>query len=223
MTDEPHSDEQSPEALLVGLLVILAFVTGVVDAVSFLRLDQVFVGNMTGNVLVLGFAVAGSPGFSWSTSLAALVAFVAGAAMTARLPPASRSRMLAGVVGVEAALCIAATLLTVVSDASAARYASTVLLALAMGAQNAVVRGLAVPDMTTTVLTTTLTALAADGPGRTGPASPSMRRVGAVLAMLAGAVTGALLVLETSTPWALGVAVAALGVVSLAGFRVRFG
>ena len=60
------------------------------------------------------------------------------------------------------------------------------LLALAMGGQNAVVRRLAVPDLTTTVLTLTVSGLVAD----TTSQSVRGRRLISVLAMLGGALTG---------------------------------
>jgi len=59
------------------------------------------------------------------------------------------------------------------------------------------VRRLAVPDLTTTVLTMTLTGLAADSKLAGGSGKGSARRIAAVLAMLAGALAGALL-LKTS-------------------------
>src|SRR3979409_679576 len=61
------------------LLLALTVVTGVVDAVSILRLGRVFVANMTGNVVFSGFALVGAPGFSLSASLAALAGFLVGA------------------------------------------------------------------------------------------------------------------------------------------------
>jgi uncharacterized membrane protein YoaK (UPF0700 family) len=68
---------------------VLTVVTGVVDAVSILRLGRVFVANMTGNVVFSAFALVGAPGFSLSASLAALGGFLVGAlgggAMTGRL------------------------------------------------------------------------------------------------------------------------------------------
>src|SRR6202042_1659950 len=59
-------------------LFLLTVNTGVVDAVSILSLGRVFVANMTGNVVFVGFAAAGAPGFSLSASLWALGGFVAG-------------------------------------------------------------------------------------------------------------------------------------------------
>jgi uncharacterized membrane protein YoaK (UPF0700 family) len=67
------------------------------------------------------------------------------------------------------------------------------LLALAMGLHNASVRKLAVPDMTTTVLTLTLTGLAADSSLAGGQNPRLPRRLLAVALMLLGALAGALL------------------------------
>src|ERR1700734_3490420 len=58
----------------------LTVVTGLVDSVSILRLGRVFVANMTGNVVFVGFAVAGAPGFALGASLVALAGFLVGAA-----------------------------------------------------------------------------------------------------------------------------------------------
>ena len=60
----------------------LTVVTGLVDAVSYLALGHVFVANMTGNVVFLGFAVAGAPGLS---APAALAAFLIGASAGGRI------------------------------------------------------------------------------------------------------------------------------------------
>jgi uncharacterized membrane protein YoaK (UPF0700 family) len=95
----------------------------------------------------------------------------------------------------------------------------TVLLALAMGAQNATARKLAVPDMTTTVLTLTLTGLVAHPSDLGRPGSHTLRRVAAIAAMLAGAISGALIVLDTSIGWALGAATAHLAAVAVATRR----
>jgi len=70
---------------LPPLLLALTAVTGLVDAVSILRLGRVFVANMTGNVVFTGFAIVGAPGFSLSASLFALAGFLA-ATVTARRP-----------------------------------------------------------------------------------------------------------------------------------------
>jgi uncharacterized membrane protein YoaK (UPF0700 family) len=57
-------------------MLMLTVLTGVVDAVSILSLGRVFVANMTGNVVFVGFALAGASGFSLSASLSALAGFL---------------------------------------------------------------------------------------------------------------------------------------------------
>jgi uncharacterized membrane protein YoaK (UPF0700 family) len=76
---------------------------------------------------------------------------------------------------------------------------TTAILAVSFGLQNATVRRMAAPDLTTTVLTLTLTGLAADSHLAGGPGARPHRRLGSVLAMLAGAAAGTLL-LQITTP-----------------------
>ncbi|MEU8920594.1 YoaK family protein [Kitasatospora sp. NPDC048545] len=192
---------------LVPMLLVLTVVTGVVDAVSYLELGHVFVANMTGNVVFLGFALAGAPNLSATASLAALAAFLLGALTgghLARRLPGHRGRLLATAVGVQSGLVAVSTVLAAVvgHTADPVRYTLIGLLGFAMGGQNAVVRALKVPDLTTTVLTMTITALAAD---RTG-----LRRLASAGWMFAGALLGALLVLHANVPTALGLALALL-------------
>ena len=203
-------NQHQGEASLVPMLLVMTGVTGAIDAVSILRLGHVFVANMTGNVVFLGFALARASGFSVSASLVALGAFLVGAAIGGRLPPLAPRRALTRMATSEAVLVIVAAALAAAATGTVARYVMTTLLALAMGGQNAIARKLAVPDLTTTVLTLTLTGLAADRPDLSKPNSHSARRFAAVTAMLAGAVLGALLVLNTSPAWALGGAAAPL-------------
>ena len=95
------------------------------------------------------------------------------------------------------------------------RGAVAALLATAMGIQNAVARRLAVPDLTTTVLTMTLTAIAADLRSESWRRF-SVRRLLVVGTMFVGAVTGAELVLHGRTAVALGLAFGLLALVSSA-------
>src|SRR4051795_9778115 len=66
------------------LLVSLTVVTGLVDAFSYLMLGHVFVANMTGNVVFLGFALAGVGEISIAASLVAVMAFALGATVGGR-------------------------------------------------------------------------------------------------------------------------------------------
>ena len=74
---------------LPPLLIVLTVVTGVVDALAYLRLGHVFVANMTGNVVFLGFAAGGASGLSVPGSLLALACFLPGGIAAGRLAAVS--------------------------------------------------------------------------------------------------------------------------------------
>ena len=136
---------------LPALLLVLTMITGLVDAVSYLELGHVFVANMTGNVVFLGFAVADAQDFSIPASLVAITAFLAGALAGGRLGSSvgqHRARFLASATRIQIALVgVALVISAVVShpDGNAGGYALIALLALAMGLQNATARRLGVP------------------------------------------------------------------------------
>lgn len=177
------------------VLVVLTFVTGIVDAASYLGLGHIFTANVTGNIVLLGFALAGAGQVSIIASLLSLAAFLAGAAAggrLARILEATGNRWVVTVLAAESGLVVVAALLAAL-PAHVLQYLIVILLALAMGVRNATVRRLAVPDLTTTVLTLTLTGLAADTQFPGGGAPNAARRIAAVLAMIAGAFVGALL------------------------------
>ncbi|MFD3696290.1 YoaK family protein [Streptomyces sp. NPDC058646] len=201
--------------VLPPLLVVLTFVSGLVDAVSFLGLDHVFVANMTGNVAFLGFALAGDRELSASASLLALGAFLAGATAAGRLRRDREARWVFGPLVAVQALLVAGALVAT-SAGRAGQSAVVALLALGMGLQNAVVHRLAVPDLTTTVVTRTLTGLAADPWG-----AASVRRLVSVGSLLCGALAGGLLMLGHGARWALLTAVVLLVGVAVLGFRER--
>jgi len=95
------------------------------------------------------------------------------------------------------------------------RFATIAILAAALGVQNSTVRHLGVPDLTTTVLTLTLTGVAADSTLAGGPGSKPHRRVGSVAFMLAGAAAGAGL-LQLSPTAVIALAAILVGAVSAA-------
>jgi uncharacterized membrane protein YoaK (UPF0700 family)/predicted GNAT family acetyltransferase len=188
---------------LVRTLVVLTLVSGLVDAVCYLGLGRVFTANMTGNVVVLGFAAAGAPGFSVPATLTSLAVFLVGAAFATRLarriPASKQARMLLVALATEAVFVGAGAVIAFSVPAVGhgwPRYVVIALLAFAMGVRNASIRRLAVPDLTTTVLTMTLTGLAADLPLAGRANRTTGRRVASVVAMLAGAATGAALYLH---------------------------
>jgi uncharacterized membrane protein YoaK (UPF0700 family) len=189
------------------LLLVMTTATGLVDAVSVLGLGRVFVANMTGNVVFLGFAVAGVPGFSLAASLAALGGFLVGALAGGALASARahrRGHLLRDVALIEVVLLLVGVgLLATVTGTPGSGLASAVAApaAVALGIQNSAVRRLAVPDLTTTVLTMTLTGIAADV--RSAGRPVVTRRVLAVATMFVGALVGALLVRHVGLAWAL--------------------
>jgi uncharacterized membrane protein YoaK (UPF0700 family) len=182
---------------------VLTFTTGLVDAVSYLGLGRVFTANMTGNIVLLGFGIAGSWGFPVVAPLVSLGAFLVGAGVGGVLADRlgdRHPRHLASALAIEVSLLGVAAVVAAAVDVRPSAVSGDVVIALvafAMGVRNATVRRLGVPDLTTTVLTMTLTGLAADSPAAGGTGEGSVRRIAAVLAMFAGALAGALL-LKTS-------------------------
>jgi uncharacterized membrane protein YoaK (UPF0700 family) len=202
------------------LLLLLTTMSGIVDAVSIIGLGRVFVANMTGNIVFIGFAIAAVPGFSLAASLAALGGFLVGAFIAGTMVDAfgkHRGPLLRNACGLEFVLVAVALVVTLAADEDkgrAAKVAVAALCAAAMGIQNTAARRLAVPDLTTTVLTMTLTGIAADV-RRSGVATIT-RRALAVSTMFAGAIVGALLVLHTRLAWALALALFLLAMVTVA-------
>ena len=178
---------------LTRALLALTFTTGLIDAVSYLALGRVFTANMTGNVVLLGFGIAGSGGLPVVAPIVSLGAFLlgagAGGVLVRRLAerhPALVARALA----IESGLLVIAAVLaaaTTVHPGNASAYALIVLMASAMGVRNAVVRHIAVADLTTTVLTMTLTGFAPESRLAGGPGSGSVRRLSAVSARCSSA------------------------------------
>ncbi|WNI14508.1 YoaK family protein [Actinacidiphila sp. ITFR-21] len=193
-------DPAGPHGPLPPLLLGLTVVTGLVDAFSYLSLGHVFVANMTGNVVFMAFSLAGASGFSVLASVLSLLSFTAGAAaggVLAQRVTAHRARLLLGATVAQVVLVLAGWVMSRLVDLPAGggdRWTLILLLGLAMGLQNAVVRRLAVPDLTTTVLTLTITGIAADARFAGGASSRSGRRLLSALAMFLGALAGAALI-----------------------------
>jgi len=106
------------------------------------------------------------------------------------------------------ALALAVALVAVVS-APVERYLIIAALSLAMGLQNATARRLAVPDLTTTVLTLTLTGFAADCPLAGGTNPRPGRRAIATASMFVAAI-GALVLLRIGASAVLALALVLL-------------
>ena len=184
---------------LIVVLLVMTAATGIVDAVSYLALGHIFTANMTGNVALMAFGLAGASGISVSRSGIALFCFmlgaVAGGRIARRLDP--RQTRISGFL-VEAALLFIAAGISF--KAGGSNHTNAAMLggivastAIAMGLQNAVVRKLGVADLSTTVLTLTIAGLAGQSALAGGNNPHWGRRSSAIVSMLAGAAVGAAL------------------------------
>jgi uncharacterized membrane protein YoaK (UPF0700 family) len=215
-----------PRVVLAGLF-LLAATTGMVDATTFLGLGRVFTANMTGNVLLLGFSSTTRPdGYTQNTilygGLAALLAFVSGALLGAAVAGRrdATARFRAGF-GTEWVFLATAAVLLFDTGATRGglRYVVLVLFGLSMGFQSSVVRRMGVPDINTTVLTTTMAGLASDVVAVAGRAARVARRVATVAFLFLGAALGAVLE-EHGVRWS---ALGALAALSLGVLLMGFG
>jgi uncharacterized membrane protein YoaK (UPF0700 family) len=170
---------------------------------------------MTGNVVFLGFALAGVPGFSVLASLAAVASFALGALLGGNLGSrySDHRGRLHGSAAVAQAFFLAASVILAAAGAPVTagyRYALIAVLGISMGIQNASARKIAVPDLTTTVLTLTITGIAADSALAGGSGSKAGRRLLSIVTMLAGAFLGAALIRHTQVFYPLLIATAVI-------------
>src|SRR4051794_12108218 len=144
---------------LARALLVLTFTTGVVDAVSYLALGRVFTANMTGNVVFLGFGIAGAGGLPVVAPLLSLGSFLlgagAGGVLARRMGDRQREHIARALAIEVTPLGVAAVIAAVVDVRPNAVSGDLLiaLMALAMGVRNATVRRIGIPDLTTTVLT----------------------------------------------------------------------
>jgi uncharacterized membrane protein YoaK (UPF0700 family) len=179
-------------------MLALTFSTGVIDAVGYLGLDKVFTGNMTGNVVILGMAIAGADDLPIVGPVIALVLFMAGAAVSGR----TLKGRAAGWSSLNTGLFFAVGVILLLSALVALfvgerpewlNLTITGALGLAMGMQAGAARHIGVADVTTVVVTSTIVGLAFDSVFGGGGNKNWARRVLAVVLIGAGAAVGALL------------------------------
>ncbi|MFI8420932.1 YoaK family protein [Streptomyces sp. NPDC085479] len=220
------STAASPDPLPRALVALTA-VTGIVDAVAFLGLGQIFTAFMTGNILFLGFALAGGEGLAPLGSLTALAAFFTGAVAGSRLGAAWQTRPRRWVLG---SAVVAATLLVIgalcaiglpsaTGGPSPRHYAVIASTALAMGVRSATMWRLG-SVLNTTLVTGTLVTLIRYSSLGGGTGAPNQGyRVAGLVAVLTGAAIGTLLLRVGITAALL---VAAAGVLAaMGGYGLR--
>jgi uncharacterized membrane protein YoaK (UPF0700 family) len=213
------------DRLTVTALLLLTFATGIVDAISVLVLGHVFVANMTGNVIFLGFWLVPHSGVDLAAAVVAFVSFVAGTVVGGRFArhlQVDPRRWLTVTHSVEVVMLL---MLSILAGAGVLDYHDNrklILisgLAITFGIQNATARQFGIQELSTTVLTQTIVGIGLDSRLAGGTGKREKLRYGVVATMMAGAMVGASLTLFTVAPV---IALAAV-VVAASGLIFRFG
>ncbi|WP_312875824.1 YoaK family protein [Arthrobacter terrae] len=187
----------STERLHLCLMLTLTFSTGVVDAVGYLGLDRVFTGNMTGNVVLLGMAFAGGANLPILRPALALLFFMLGAALAGRAlrkaPEGWSHRTSVALLMTAAGITALAFFVgfAPVQGNEILGSITTSVLALTMGIQAATAKRLKVAEITTVVVTSTITGLASESRLAGGKSPHWVRRALAIGLIMLGAVAGA--------------------------------
>ena len=185
-------------------LYLISGVCGLVDAVCFLSLGEVFAEMMTGNLLLIMFYVGtGHPPTAYAANAMAVAAFLLGAICAGRIVRGRYGHTRFGFLIEWALLALAVgfSLALPLETSTVARFALISTLAFAMGMQNALIRRHGVPDLATNVMTLTLTALVADSTLAGGENERWRRRLASISVFALGAMLGALLTTRID-PWA---------------------
>ncbi|MGE2722728.1 YoaK family protein [Mycolicibacterium celeriflavum] len=194
------------QRLTIACLLLLTFATGLVDAVSVLKLGHVFVANMTGNVIFLGFWLVPHSGVDVTAALVAFASFVSGAVMGGRFSRhlnADVRRWLAITLAFEVVMLV---VLSVLAGAGVLDYQDNTKLlliaglAVTFGVQNSTAQQFGIQELSTTVLTTTIVRIGFDSRVAGGTGEREKLRYSVVLTMCAGAAVGATMTRYTVAP-----------------------
>lgn len=183
--------------MTVVALMLLTFATGLVDAISVLVLGHVFVANMTGNVIFLGFWFAQHPVIDLGAAVVSFLSFIAGTVLGGRLArhlDTKVRRWLTIALGIEVLILTTVSILAgtgVLAYQGPDRLIIIACLAISFGSQNAAARQFGIQELSTTVLTQTIVGIGFDSRLAGGTGHREKLRYGVVLTMLAGAVVGA--------------------------------
>lgn len=219
------NDRPAAERYRDILLVVLTLTTGAVDAVTFVRLGQVFSSVITGNLALLGIAAGRQAAALAQNAGLALAGYAAGVTLGGLIAgtqepdqppwPARVSYALAAETGLLAAFS-GGWLAAGGHPGGGSRLALLLLAAAAMGMQSATVRRLG--QLSTTYLTSTLTALFTGLALRQKPEGAG-RSAGILVTAVAGAALGTLAALN-APDWVPAAILIPIGVV-LAGSLAR--
>lgn len=185
------------ERWTVAALLLLTFATGLADSISILALGHVFVANMTGNVIFLGFWLAPSTTIDLTAVAVALPTFICTTIVSGRLSRHFGVRTRTWITTVLATEITLLVTLAVVAGAGLLRYQGNSklimigILAVTFGLQHSSARQFGIQELSTTVLTSTIVSLGLDSRLAGGTGERHRLRIGVVATMCAGAFLGA--------------------------------
>lgn len=187
------------ERLTVAALLLLTFATGLADSISILVLGHVFVANMTGNVIFLGFWLAPRTNIDLTAVSVALPTFVVTTIFSGRLSRFFGERARAWITTVLATEIVLLLTLSVLAGTGVLHYHDNSklimigFLAVTFGLQHSSARQFGIPELSTTVLTSTIVSLGLDSRLAGGTGERQTLRFAVVVTMCAGAFLGATL------------------------------
>ncbi|MCV7099162.1 YoaK family protein [Mycobacterium palustre] len=181
----------------MAALLLLTFATGLADSISILVLGHVFVANMTGNVIFLGFWLAPRTSIDLTAVAVALPTFVCTTILSGRLARHFDERTRAWITTVLAAEVLLLLTLSVLAGAGVLHYHDNSklimigVLAVTFGLQHSSARQFGIQELSTTVLTSTIVSLGLDSRLAGGTGARQTLRLSVVFTMCAGALVGA--------------------------------
>lgn len=185
------------ERWTVAALLLLTFATGLADSISILALGHVFVANMTGNVIFLGFWLAPRTTIDLTAVAVALPTFICTTIVSGRLAryfgPRTRT-WITTVLTVEIVLLLVLAVLAgtgVLRYQAASKLVMIGMLAVTFGLQHSSARQFGIQELSTTVLTSTIVSFGLDSRLAGGTGERQRLRIGVVATMCAGAFFGA--------------------------------
>jgi uncharacterized membrane protein YoaK (UPF0700 family) len=213
------------DRLTVAALLLLTFATGLVDAISVLVLGHVFVANMTGNIIFLGFWFVPRAGVDLTAAIVAFVGFLTGTVIGGRLVRhfgTQTRRWLTTALGIEVVVLVTLSILAGTGVLSYQVDTKLLLisgLATTFGVQNATARQFGIQELSTTVLTSTVVGIGVDSRLAGGTGKREKLRCSVIFAMCGGAIVGATMSRFTVAP----VIALAAAVVAASLLIFRFG
>lgn len=187
------------ERSTVAALLLLTFATGLADSISILVLGHVFVANMTGNVIFLGFWMAPRTSIDLTAVSVALPTFISTTILSGRLSRHFGDRARTWITTVLTAEIVLLVTLSILAGTGVLHYHDNTklimigFLTVTFGLQHSSARQFGIQELSTTVLTSTIVSLGLDSRLAGGTGERQKLRFSVVFTMCAGAFLGATL------------------------------